>query len=419
MKEREIALYALLDITEDAGFAGAVLQKRLENEDARTQGFVRRVVYGVLDRVEELDGQIDRANRSGRKRLDPKIRQILRLSLYQLRYMDKTAAHGVINDAVKLAKKTAPRYAGFVNGMLRTLQRTGGTQKTASLPDPVRSRLEEIYGAEYVQKLQISLTDAPHLCVRMNPLKAAEEDLARAFARAGMTLVPSPVTPGVFRVLRPRNVFSMPEFSAGLFTAQDEASAQVVLHAHPKPGQHWIDLCAAPGGKSTQLAEQMKDTGSVLANDLTERKVSKIRAHAKRLQLTSLSTHVQDAGVYVPRWKERFDGVLVDAPCSGLGLLRRKPDIKIHRSEEDIRTLVGLQERILAQAARYVRPGGVLLYSTCTLLPEENERQVQSFLEKHEEFTPDGADFQKRTDMLKEGADGFYMARMRKNSARA
>ncbi len=417
MKERELAQSALNEITENNKHANTVLEEILRERDLRTQAFVRKVVYGVLDRRDELDRAIDKANRSKRKRLDPQIRNILRLSLYQLWEMDRTAAHGVVNDAVRLAKKSAPRYAGFVNGMLRNLARAvPEKQKMASMPAELRTRIMDVFGEEDGQRLLASLLETPHLCIRMNPLRTDAKELADIFQREGMQLTPSAVAPGVFRVNQPADVFGLAAYQKGYFSAQDEASARVVLHADPRPGEQWLDCCAAPGGKSTQLAEQMQNRGRILACDRSERKVKKIREHASRLGLTAIQPCVQDATVYVPEWKERFDGVLIDAPCSGLGLLRRKPDIKYRRTSNEIRELILLQTKILENNARYVKPGGKLIYSTCTILPEENEKQIHSFLTKNPNFQPDGEGFEYWSRMIDEGVDGFYMARLRKTA---
>ncbi|MGI6441377.1 MAG: 16S rRNA (cytosine(967)-C(5))-methyltransferase RsmB [Peptoniphilaceae bacterium] len=415
MKEREIALHCLADITDGGQFANRVLEQQLKNRDERTQGFVRHVVYGVLDRKEELDQAIDRANRSGRKRLDPVIRNILRLSLYQLWYMDKTAPHGVVNDAVHLAKKRMPRYAGFVNGLLRTLQKDSAHKTpSASVPEWLEEKLTAVYGKEKTEALLFSIAQPPRLSIRINPLRTTRQQLQEDFLQHGMVLRPSAWPGGLFIVEKPRDIFSSPMYKDGHFTAQDEAAAQVVLHAGAKTGESWLDVCAAPGGKSTQLAETMQDRGTIVACDLYAQKTEKIQTHAARLQLQSIKTRVQDATVRVEEWEKAFHGVLVDAPCSGLGLLRRKPDIKVHRKPEDIKELLVLQKDILRQAAQYVRPGGKLVYSTCTLLPDENEEQVRRFLAQHPDYVPDGKDFERRIDMTESGADGFYMARLRR-----
>lgn len=415
MKEREIAYTVLLEITENRGYANVLLENRLHDEAHRTQGFVRRVVYGVLDRLDELDQLIDTAIRSSRKRLDPRVRTLLRLSLYQLRYMDRTAAHGVINDAVKLTRKYSPRYAGFVNAMLRTLQKSEAKPESGvSMPGFLLEKLQALYGASYTDELLQVLAKPSHLCIRMNPLKTTEKELAVHFSFADMAIVSSKLIDGVFRVQRPRGVFTMPAYREGHFTPQDEGAAIVIGHAGPEKGEDWLDLCAAPGGKTTQLAERLRDESRVVGCDLTARKVEKINAHALRLGLTSIQTEVQDARIFRREWEDAFSGVLVDAPCSGLGLIRRKPDIMLHRTEKDILDLLPLQKEILETAARYVKPGGKLIYSTCTLLQEENEMQVRTFLQNHSEFLPDGGDFEHRTDMVTDDCDGFYMARLRR-----
>lgn len=414
MKERQIALIVLGEITQEGAYANKALEAHLENAEDNTTRFVRRVVYGVLDHQEELDARIDRANRSKRKRLDPVIRNILRLSVYQLLYMDRTPSHAILHEAVEMAKKKNPRYGGFVNGLLRSIDRGESLNSPLAFPPVIQSALVEDYSESEISALYESVQEVPHLCVRRNPLRISKEAFIERFAKTGMELTESLLTEDVYRVSNPVDLFSSELYREGLFSVQDEAAAGVVVFADPKPGERWLDLCAAPGGKTMQLAERMRDSGHVTACDLYPQKVDTIKEHASRLGLDAVQPEVRDATVFHPDFESAFDGVLVDAPCSGLGLLRRKPDIKHHRTAEQMAEVEALQKAILDRAARYVKPGGVLVYSTCTIRSAENKKQVQAFLARHENFKPEGNPHEKCTDMVATMADGFYMAKLRK-----
>ncbi len=417
MKDREIAVQILKGVTTDRQFANRLLSEALQNADDRTGRLVRRLVYGTLDHLETIDPLIDSLNRSKRKRLDPTIRNILRVSVYQLLYLDRLPSFAVINEAVQMAKKVNPRYGGFVNGMLRTVDRMESKTQESPFPEVIEDALLVDYTEEEIEALMLSSREVPYLCIRYNPLRVEKGELIRSFGALGMDLVPSALTHGVYRVMRPDRVIDTDMYAEGWFTVQDEAAASVVPYADPKPGEAWLDLCAAPGGKSTQLAEHMGDQGHVLACDLYENKVERIAEHAKRLGLHSLQTRVSDAAAFHPEFVQSFDGVLLDAPCSGLGLLRRKPDIKYNRTKEQFAELQNLQAQMLDHAAHYVKPGGVLVYSTCTILSCENQAQIERFLRDHKDFSPRDDRLDHRVDMVATMADGFYMTALRKTTA--
>lgn len=413
---RETIVQVLLAVETKGAYPADVLAQATREMTPSAAGYVRRCVYGVLEEREALEAILREAVRSG-VRVKREIRIILLAGIYQLLRFDTVKAHAVVDASVRIAKKRDARSAGFVNGVLRTIERRRDEWKqnmpdAMALPTHILRRLDDSFGEKERAALLRSLLDPAHLCVRINPLRATRETLSEAFADAGMALQPSTVSPTAFRVSRPVRVAESAMVTEGKCTIQDEAASLVVPWGNPRRDERWLDLCAAPGGKTTQLAECMEDTGRVVSCDVYPAKLERIREHVKRLRLGSVEIEQNDATSVREDWREQFDGVLVDAPCSGLGLLRRKPDIAYNRTEEDFSDLIALQRRILDSAATAVRPGGTLLYSTCTILREENEGQIHSFLKRNPAFRPDGDAFQQTTDMVKTGADGFYMARL-------
>lgn len=413
---RETIVQVLIAVDTKGMYPADALARATKEMTPAAAGYVRRCVYGVLEEREALEAILRESVRPG-VRVKRDIRLILLAAIYQLLRLDTVKVHAVVDASVRIAKKKDARSAGFVNGVLRSIERRREELRqqmpdAMALPAPLLRRLQNSLGDAKLSALLRSLLDPAHLCVRINPLRTEPDELSEEFARAGMPLVPSTVSPLSYRVTRPVRVAESSMVSEGKCTIQDEAASLVVPWGRPKPKEHWLDICAAPGGKTTQLAEQMEDSGEVVSCDVYPAKLERIREHTKRLGLRSVQIEQNDATTVRRDWKDRFDGVLVDAPCSGLGLLRRKPDIAYNRKEEDFSDLIELQRRILDSAATAVRPGGTLLYSTCTILREENEEQVRSFLERNASFRPDGEEFQQTTDMVKTGADGFYMARL-------
>lgn len=412
MNERQ-EIFKILSRADKGEYVGHILEERKESENPAQEAFIRKVVFGVLDYQGAIDAVIDQSNQSKRKRLDPSVRIILRMAVYQMAFMDRTPHHAIVDEAVKLAKKYAYRYGGFVNGMLRGILRNGAYEKLkdthALLPAPIENRLEKMYTEEELETFRKSIQEDPFVCVRIR--RGQEESFLALAKKDGIHLTPSKVQEGMFRVENPEVLFRGDSLENGLVTIQDEGAATIVPFGHPQKGEHWLDLCAAPGGKTMQLAEYVDH---VMAADLHANRVEKMEGNLTRGTYTNVETTVADATLLNKDWIQTFDGVLVDVPCSGLGLLRRKPDIRYHRTEEDFHTILPLQQQILENASQYVKPGGTLVYSTCTIVPEENEEQVKTFLAAHEEYT---LEEESRVDMIQNACDGFYMARLRRNTA--
>lgn len=444
---RELAWQVLLAVEEKNAYANIALDRALERfrPERLDRSFATELVYGVLRTRNTLDWVLEHFLR-GRTMAgqNPPARIILRLGAYQLMFMDRVPAPAACNESARLAHRHGRRgTAGFVNGVLRSLARG---EKEISFPvweeHPVehltvvhshpewlvRRWLAEL-GPEQTRELcRAGNKPAPNT-IRVNTLKTGREELTARLEQAGLTVKPALYAPeglitGGFPSLR-----DFPPFQQGLFLAQDEASMLAGRALSPVPGAMVLDLAAAPGGKTTHLAQLMGNRGEIIACDLHRHKLQLITDNCRRLGVACVRTLEADARQLGDRFGRRADFVLLDAPCSGLGVLRRRPDIRWRRTEDEIKTLAELQREMLAAAARCVKPGGVLVYSTCTVSRAENRDQVTAFLAGHPEFTaedpstwlPSGLD---RQSTFKQGyvqllphlhgTDGFFIARLRR-----
>ena len=443
---REIIIGALMDIVEEEQYSHIVLKDVLEKYqylDKRDRAFITRVTEGTLENMLQMDYIIERFSKVKVENMKLVIRNILRMSVYQLKYMDSVPASAACNEAVKLAKKKGfGQLSGFVNGVLRGVSR-GLDQLTYpkesvdavkawsvrySMPEWIVAQWIGDYGKERTKEiLAASLLEAP-ITVRANLERITPEALAERFKVEGVTAVPLDTEkyPGlsyVYTIFGFDHLNGLSSFKEGLFYVQDPASRLAVLAAGAKPGMKVLDCCAAPGGKSFAAAIAMENQGEIVSCDLHPHKKKLIQAGADRLGLTIISPKTADGKVFRPEWENAFDLVLVDAPCSGLGVIRKKPDIR-YKDPAPLADLPAVQLDILRNAARYVKPGGTLMYSTCTLLYRENGEVVETFLAenksyKAETFTLPGpvGPVQSGSVTLwphRHGTDGFFISKMRR-----
>ena len=354
---------------------------------------VTELVYGCVRRQRSLDFIIDQLAKKPAQKQPPDLRLILHLGLYQLRYLKQIPDSAAVNTTVQLAKENGLQgLASFVNGLLRQYLRTGvefpgepvvyRLSILESFPDWIVELWLENYGEAATAELCHWFNQTPSLDLRINPLKITLEEVVIAFAQVGIPAIPIPHLPQGLRIKGSTgSIAQLPGFIEGWWTIQD-ASAQLVTHLlNPQPGQIAIDACAAPGGKTTHMAELMQDQGEIWACDRPKR-LLQLQQNCARLQLKSIQIQSGDSRDF-PEFIGRADKVLVDAPCSGLGTLHRHPDIRWRQNIDRITKLNQTQKEILASAASWVRPGGELVYATCTLNPIENQLVIQDFLAKH------------------------------------
>ncbi|MFC4184650.1 16S rRNA (cytosine(967)-C(5))-methyltransferase RsmB [Saccharococcus thermophilus] len=439
---REIALETLLAIEEKEAYSNLQLNKAIEENhlSARDVGLLTEIVYGTMQRRDTLDYYLTPFLAKARK-LERWVRILLRLTLYQVLYLDRVPDRAAIFEAVEIAKKRGHKgTASLVNGVMRSIQRQG-VPPLENIKDEVKrlavatshpywlvKRWVGQYGFAETKRMCETNLLPPKQTARVNTARITVEDAMERLRQEGMEVARGEVAAEAICAGR-GNLAHTVAFREGLITIQDESSMLVARALGPKEEERVLDSCAAPGGKSTHIAELMRNTGQVVSADIHDHKVKLIEEQAKRLQLTNISTYVLDSRRLGERFeKESFDKILVDAPCSGFGVIRRKPDIKYTKTEEDIPSLARLQQEILRAAAPLLKRGGTLVYSTCTIDPEENERVISQFLNDHPEFAPDETMQERLPEKVQPyvrngqlhllphyfGSDGFFIASLRK-----
>lgn len=447
---REAALRVLERVDREGAYSGLELNRTLTEAELSRQdaALATEIVYGTIQRLNTIDHVLAARVKGWPRKVEPWVRSLLRMSYYQLRWLDRVPAHAVTDEAVRLAKKRGHAgIAGLVNGVLRGLLREGvapplpeglGAAERIALehshPRWLVERFIAAYGAEAAEAICAAGNAPPHASARVNPLRAERGELLRAMAAEGVDARASELAPAGIVAVRAGSLAATRWFHDGELSVQDESSMLVAAVAAPKPGMRVLDCCAAPGGKSTHLAELMGDQGEVIANDLHPHKEALIAQQAERLGLTCIRTTTMDAAELpetIPPGS--MDVVLLDAPCSGFGVIRRKPEIKWNKTEEDVAALAELQRSLLERVHPLVRPGGTLVYSTCTIAREENEDNVRGFLSRHPDFALDPewpeeildalrrgdalpAAFEGMVQLLPQqfGSDGFFIARLRR-----
>lgn len=431
MSARDTALNVLIQCRRNGAWMDAALKEQLAKDrlDRRDAALATRLCAAMLQNRLLLDEWISRFSKGKLSALQPVVLDVLRLAVCQLRFFDRLPPSAVVNEAVEQAKRLAnPRAAGLVNGVLRAMLRE---PERLELPEELSLRyshppaltelLRENVGSELLEPLLKSHNEAPPACLQTNLLRTDTPSLAAALEAEGYSVAPHPWLPDCLLVTG-GGIEQSAAFREGLFWVQDAAAKLAVLALDPRPGERILDCCAAPGGKSFAAAVAMGNEGSVTACDIHAHKTKLLESGAARLGLTNLRALQKDASVPDPAWAGAFDRIIADVPCSGLGVIRKKPDIRY----KDLTPLAGLpavQRRILAAQAAHLKPGGVLVYSTCTVLKRENEELVEAFLADHPEFSLEpfalpgvgSVDSGMKTLLpCVEGTDGFFIAKLEK-----
>lgn len=428
MPARTTALAALIACRRAGAWSDGILKEYLARDglDRRDAALATQLCCGVMQQRLLLDWRLRQVSSQPLEKLQPVVLDILRLGAYQIGFLDRVPDSAAVNEAVEQAKRYAnARAGGYVNGVLRALSRQkqaltapeGDTLEALSIryshPLPLVTLLAEQLPPQTLEAVLAADQTVPPTVLRANPLRPGPMPEGAQ---------PHPWLPGCWLCRGGGSVESLPGFAEGAYTVQDAASQLAVLAADPRPGDRVLDACAAPGGKSFACAARMDNRGSITACDLHGHKIRLIEAGAARLGVTCLTALQQDGTAFRPEWAGAFDLVLADAPCSGLGVIRKKPDIR-YKNLAPLEGLPAVQARLLDNLARYVRPGGALLYSTCTILRRENEAVVEGFLQRHGEFAsepmPLPAPLPENSGMqlLLPGqydTDGFFLAKLRR-----
>ncbi len=445
-KARETALRALMEIDTKEGYSNLVLKRSLgaSELDSRDRAFITELVYGTVTRKLTLDWVISRFSKTRLPKLSKWVLQILRMGAYQLLFLDRVPPSAACNTSVELAKKHAGASAGFVNAILRNISRKrdeikideAGTSSMAenlsirySFPEYLVEAWLAGYGTEFTEGLLASLLERPPLTIRTNTLKTSRDELTAELMAEGIDSQPGIFSEEALVLKNVTDISRTQAFTQGKMTVQDEGSMLVTKILDPKPGERILDVCAAPGGKTTHIGQMMKNQGHILAWDIHPHKIDLILDNAKRLGITNIEAKSADALLPAKEAVNRFNRVLVDAPCSGTGIIRRKPDIKWQRKQDDFGNLIEIQRKILYNASRYVIPGGVLVYSTCSVDERENASVALAFLKENPEYDAEPLELYlpdplKGKDGCRQGmlslyphidhTDGFFIARFRR-----
>ena len=440
---REVAMKILLDINRNKAYSNLSLNKYLKDVlEKKDENLIREIIYGVLENLIYIDYIISKASKIKLKKIHPNILEILRIGIYQIVFMDKIPESAAVNESVKLAKKYGHKGTiAFTNGVLRSISRdkekftsidVKDKEKYISIkyshPEDLVRRWVDEFGIEFTEELCKANNTTPSLNIRVNTLKTDKSFLIASLKEKGIEVLEGKYAQDALIVKNPFAITETEEFKQGLFTIQDESSMLVADIINPKEGSSVLDVCSAPGGKATHIAQKMNNIGYILSRDIYPHKIRLIEENTRRLGIDIIETQNYDALDKDETLIGKFDYCLLDAPCSGLGLIRRKPEIKLNRKKEDIDSLSNLQYDIIKNVKDYIKVGGFLIYSTCTIETKENIEIISKFIKENPEFKlvnieesiKNKEDFTTLKDgYIKmfphiHGTDGFFIAKMLK-----
>lgn len=445
---REIILESLLELEKGEEFSNVLIRQVLQKYDyfpPQEKAFIKRVTEGTVERRIELDYIIDQFSSVPVPKMKPFIRQLMRMSVYQLFYMDAVPDSAVCNEAVRLAQKRHfQSLKGFVNGVLRNIARNKeriaypdtkkdwekGISVRYSMPEFLVGLWERDYGRKQTEDMCRALLDIKSVSLRISEelSEREQEELAKEWQERGIACERHPYLPYAWRCRNLEGLHRLPGFAQGAVAVQDVSSMLVTECAGIKTGDFVLDVCAAPGGKSLHAACKLRGSGQVESRDISEEKAALIRENAGRVKAENLRVKVWDARVFDEKMEGKADVLYLDLPCSGLGILGKKRDIKYHVTKESLRELVKLQREITAACWRYVKPGGIIMYSTCTIHREENEeqaawmcREFPLVMESLNPYLPEVLKCEEaERGMLQlmpgvHDCDGFFLARLRRS----
>ncbi|WP_111930251.1 16S rRNA (cytosine(967)-C(5))-methyltransferase RsmB [Clostridium tertium] len=437
MKSRKLARQIIQRVLEEGAYSNLVLSNELNNIDIedKDKGLITEIVYGTLRRKRTLDVLIGNFVKDINL-IDTTVLNILRVAIYQMYFLDKIPEYAACNEAVEEAKEVSLEASKLVNGILRNYIKD---EKEIVVPG---NRIDELaykfsfqpwmirlfikqYGEERTMKLMAGLNETPKVTVRVNEFKAEYDEVYEKLEEIGYNIEDGYACPEAIAIKGGKGIEDNQLFKEGLITVQDESAMLVAPLLDLKEGDKVLDLCAAPGGKTTHIAELLANSGEVLAFDLHENKLSLIEENAKRLGLNNIVCKAMDATKLNSDYISYGDKVLIDVPCSGLGIIRKKPEIKWNKTRQQLKDLVPIQREIMENSWQYLKPGGTLVYSTCTLNKEENEENLKWFLSKHNDaeiekiyignnnnfiYNGDGS----LTILPNDSMDGFFIGKIKK-----
>lgn len=401
-RTREIALKILYKIDKEGAFSNIALNEEIsKNRNVLTDkdiGFISEIVYGTTTWKLTLDEIIKNYSNIKLKKISPWILNILRMGIYQIIFLDKIPKSAAVNESVNLAKRYGHKSSSnFVNAILRKVEKTDYDKfeeiedeierisKTTSMPQWIIEELLKEIPTKNVYEICKYSNLRPKVSIRINRLNNSKENVKKELEKINIKTEDGILDD--FLILdKAKNIDNMEEYKKGEFTVQDEAAGLIPKILEPKENEIILDACSSPGGKTTYIAELMNNCGKIEAWDIYEHRVNLVKNAANRLKINIINTRVKDATVYDENYKEYFDKILLDVPCLGIGVLKRKPDIKWQRNKEDINNISKIQFKILETCSKYLKKGGYLVYSTCSILKEENQNVVEKFIKENNEF---------------------------------
>ena len=400
MNSREIAFKVLLDIEKNKNYSNMSINKHFKDSQLSNQdrGLATEIIYGVVENKYYIDYIIDKLSKIKTNKMEIYVKTLLRMGIYQILFLNSISDYAAVNETVNLSKKKNPKVSGFINGILRNVIRQKETISTINVKDDIdylsikysydkwliRNWLIH-FGKEFTEELLEANAQRPCIYLRTNTLKISRDELISKLEEQGIKASKVNCIEEAIKVEHLKNIENNNLYKEGFFTIQDISSMLVGKVMNPKENSLVLDVCSAPGGKTTHIATLMKNSGKVVSRDIYEHKLKLIKATCNRLGLNNVEVENFDGIKLDKDSMEKFDYVLADVPCSGLGIIRRKPEIK-YKEKEDFRALPPIQKRILENSSKYVKKGGTLIYSTCTIQDSENIDVINEFLQKNKNF---------------------------------
>ena len=399
---REVALKALYKIDKEEAYSNIALDETIKENrhklDDRDIGFISELVYGVTSWKLTIDEIVKMYSNIRLKKISPWILNILRLGIYQTVFLDKVPKSAAVNESVNLAKRYGHKSSSnFVNAILRKVEKKDfetffeiedpieRISKTTSMPVWIIQELLKENPIEKVEEICKASNIKPKVSIRVNGLKTTKQELEKKLEENDIPFQEGSLED--FLILeKTKNIESLDLFKNGYFTIQDEGAGLIAKIVDQKPNEMVLDACSSPGGKTTYMAELMGNKGKIVAWDLHPHRVKLVEENAKRLGITIIETKCENASIYKEEYKEKFDKILLDVPCLGIGVLKRKPDIKWKRKPEDMEEITEIQQKILETCSKYLKPQGELVYATCSIFSEENDKIIEKFLKNHKDF---------------------------------
>ena len=429
-KTREIALKILYKIDKEDAYSNIELNEQIKqnrkNLTEKDIGLISEIVYGVTTWRLTLDEIIKKYSKIKIKKISPWILNILRMGIYQIIFLDKIPKSAAVNESVNLAKRYGhSSSSNFVNAILRKIEKNDYEEffkieddierisKTTSMPKWIVEELMKNNEIKKVEEICKNSNIKPKITIRVNSLKINKQELIKKLKEKGIECNEPQEKVDDFLILEKiKNIENIDEFKKGYFTIQDISAGQTARILNPQPGELVLDACSAPGGKTTYMAELMKNEGKIEAWDIHEHRTKLVEQNAQRLGINIIETKVKDASLYDEKLKEKFDKILLDVPCLGIGVIKRKPDIKWERKLEDVEKITEIQKKILNNCSKYLKKDGAMVYSTCSILKEENQDVVDEFLKENSGFYIESNEVHNILPNQEE--DGFFICKIYK-----